>query len=70
MLLLLPCPQGPLGPKTLCNACGLRYAKKQQMQAAADGTGPPVPPKKKAPPKPAGPGAGTPGGGGEGQAGQ
>ncbi|CDZ96439.1 GATA-4/5/6 transcription factors [Phaffia rhodozyma] len=35
--------KGPLGPKTLCNACGLRYAKKQQ----ASGTAPAPAPKKK-----------------------
>ncbi|RIA81527.1 hypothetical protein C1645_810010 [Glomus cerebriforme] len=31
--------KGPLGPKTLCNACGLRWAKKAKRQASGGGNG-------------------------------
>ncbi|KAF2203322.1 hypothetical protein GQ43DRAFT_438901 [Delitschia confertaspora ATCC 74209] len=35
--------KGPNGPKTLCNACGLRWAKKEKKrQAAAGGNGQPT----------------------------
>ncbi|RGB28029.1 hypothetical protein C1646_746062 [Rhizophagus diaphanus] len=41
--------KGPQGPKTLCNACGLRWAKKAKRQASSGGNGgsstqPPPPP--------------------------
>ncbi|GES79824.1 white collar-2 [Rhizophagus clarus] len=41
--------KGPQGPKTLCNACGLRWAKKAKRQASGGGNGgsstqPPPPP--------------------------
>lgn len=29
--------KGPKGPKTLCNACGLRWAKKEKKRAGGDG---------------------------------
>ena len=29
--------KGPLGPKTLCNACGLRWAKKEKKRSGDDG---------------------------------
>jgi hypothetical protein len=33
--------QGPGGPKTLCNACGLRYAKKKRQEdEPPEGSGP------------------------------
>ncbi|KAJ3580025.1 hypothetical protein NPX13_g539 [Xylaria arbuscula] len=39
--------KGPSGPKTLCNACGLRWAKKEKKQRSANGTAsstaPPLP---------------------------
>ncbi|KAI0435035.1 hypothetical protein F5Y09DRAFT_327956 [Xylaria sp. FL1042] len=39
--------KGPSGPKTLCNACGLRWAKKEKKQRNANGTAhtaaPPLP---------------------------
>ncbi|KAH0306170.1 hypothetical protein KCU71_g9603, partial [Aureobasidium melanogenum] len=28
--------KGPKGPKTLCNACGLRWAKKEKKKAVGD----------------------------------
>jgi DNA-directed RNA polymerase subunit RPC12/RpoP len=28
--------KGPKGPKTLCNACGLRWAKKEKKRAVGD----------------------------------
>ncbi|KAI1421878.1 hypothetical protein F5Y12DRAFT_787155 [Xylaria sp. FL1777] len=31
--------KGPSGPKTLCNACGLRWAKKEKKQRNANGSG-------------------------------
>lgn len=31
--------QGPLGPKTLCNACGVRYRKEVEILAAREATG-------------------------------
>ena len=31
--------KGPKGPKTLCNACGLRWAKKEKKKAGGDGGG-------------------------------
>ncbi|KAI0647390.1 hypothetical protein C8Q79DRAFT_907820 [Trametes meyenii] len=31
--------KGPLGPKTLCNACGLRWAKKARKTSDAEGEG-------------------------------
>ncbi|KAI3338259.1 hypothetical protein F4824DRAFT_90576 [Ustulina deusta] len=40
--------KGPSGPKTLCNACGLRWAKKEKKQRNANGSAntaaPPPPP--------------------------
>ncbi|KAK8016396.1 GATA zinc finger [Apiospora rasikravindrae] len=31
--------KGPSGPKTLCNACGLRWAKKEKKKNTSNGTG-------------------------------
>ncbi|CAL3972243.1 unnamed protein product [Diplocarpon coronariae] len=31
--------KGPTGPKTLCNACGLRWAKKEKKKGGNEGTG-------------------------------
>lgn len=31
--------QGPMGPKTLCNACGLRWAKKARKNGDGEGEG-------------------------------
>ncbi|KAK1035941.1 white collar 2 type of transcription factor, partial [Friedmanniomyces endolithicus] len=31
--------RGPKGPKTLCNACGLRWAKKEKKRSGDDGLG-------------------------------
>ena len=31
--------KGPSGPKTLCNACGLRWAKKEKKKNATSGGG-------------------------------
>ena len=31
--------QGPHGPKTLCNACGLRWAKKARRNVEGEGEG-------------------------------
>ena len=31
--------KGPKGPKTLCNACGLRWAKKEKKRAVGDNGG-------------------------------
>ncbi|KAI0506903.1 hypothetical protein F5B22DRAFT_427568 [Xylaria bambusicola] len=36
--------KGPSGPKTLCNACGLRWAKKEKKQRSANGTANTAPP--------------------------
>jgi len=30
--------KGPTGPKTLCNACGLRWAKKEKKRSVPHGT--------------------------------
>ncbi|KAH9945825.1 uncharacterized protein BXZ73DRAFT_37082 [Epithele typhae] len=34
--------KGPMGPKTLCNACGLRWAKKARKTGEGDGDGDPA----------------------------
>ncbi|KAK6338696.1 blue light receptor [Orbilia brochopaga] len=44
--------KGPTGPKTLCNACGLRWAKKEKKRGSVSGPSQPVPP---APENPASP---------------
>ena len=31
--------KGPTGPKTLCNACGLRWAKKEKKRSQNPGAG-------------------------------
>ena len=31
--------QGPMGPKKLCNACGLRWAKKASKNGEGEGEG-------------------------------
>ena len=35
--------KGPNGPKTLCNACGLRWAKKEKKKSASISEHPPMP---------------------------
>ncbi|KAI9682226.1 MAG: blue light receptor [Caeruleum heppii] len=57
--------KGPSGPKTLCNACGLRWAKKEKKRSNSTGGGPgpmPIPGVGNASGNSSGSGAGNPAG--------